>query len=139
MVAASVTLLASSSTPLKHTSGFAPSIVETKLSHGHSGCRTSDISPEPHEKLQMFCSVLDIYEVVHEITYRTWLTQQWLVSFQSANEEWVSQLTGQVPLEMMRSNDNVSGTPMGIMTGDLELRTDSEVSDIIEGVLGVVG
>jgi hypothetical protein len=51
--------------------------------------------------------------------------------------KWTNELTGQVPLEMILSNDNISGTPLG-GGGGLLLRIDSvgseDAPDIIEGV-----
>jgi hypothetical protein len=51
-----------------------------------------------------------------------------------------NELTGQVPSEMMRSKESISGMPLGVTVGALEPRTDdSVVSDIMEGVLGTWG
>ena len=86
----------------------------------------------------MLCSVLNIQQIIHEVTKCAGLLKVSDTIYLLIRAVKVIQLTGQVPLEMIRSKESISGTPFGVITGCLELRTDSVVSDIMEEALEVV-
>lgn len=69
----------------------------------------SAIVVEPKEELQVLGGVLDVLEVVHEVTDSAWLCMRVSVVGESSPE--AQRRTGQVPLLMMLSKDKASGMP----------------------------
>ena len=67
---------------------------------------------EPEEELQVLGRMLNVLEVVHEVTNGAWLAVGVsLGCLNGLSQQGIDNHTGQVPLLMMLSKDKASGIP----------------------------
>lgn len=73
---------------------------------------SSVVVMEPEEELQVLGRMLNVLEVVHEVTNGAWLAVGVsLGCLNGLSQQGIDNLTGQVPLLMMLSKDKASGIP----------------------------